>query len=64
MKKLQTIQFIVTGKQNLGLKVNKFIQANEIEMSDISQLVFNNDHTSAILVFLSLEVKQNDEIAE
>lgn len=64
MKKLHTIQFTITGKQNLGLKVQKFIQANEIELSDVSQLNFNSDHTSAILVFLSDKKKFANEPTE
>ena len=53
MSKLYTKQFTVTGKQNLGLKVNNFIQANEIELNNIVQLNFSADHTSAIIVFVS-----------
>lgn len=63
MKKLHTLQFSVKGNANLGLKVNKFIQANDIELADISQLSFNNDHTSAILVFISDKTKFASEPA-
>lgn len=53
MKKLVTKQFKATGKQNLGNLVDKFINANEIQLSDISQLNFSTDHSSAMLVFLT-----------
>lgn len=64
MKKLHTKQFTVTGKQNLGVKVQNFIQANEIELNDISQLNFSADHSSAMLVFLSDKKKFTNEPQE
>jgi hypothetical protein len=52
-KRIVTKQFKVKGNANLDKVVNQYTTANEIELSDISQLNFNADHTSAILVFLT-----------
>lgn len=57
-KHLITKQFKVKGAAKIDVAVNKFMKANSIELTDVSQLSFSSDHTSAILVFVTDEDKK------